>query len=71
MKGQEAEWDTVPLSLSPPAGARGLWEGRAEVASAKVPPLAGSDFQNWVERGAGLPVHPCAPAAFRLRFCDL
>lgn len=40
MKGQEAEWAAVPLSLSPPAGARGLWEGRAEVASAKVPPQA-------------------------------
>lgn len=37
-KGGEAERAPAPLSLSPPAGSRGLWEGRAEVASAKVPP---------------------------------
>lgn len=41
MKGWEAEQDTVPLSLSPPAGALGRWEGHAEVASAKVPPRLG------------------------------
>lgn len=38
MEGEEAERAPAPLSLSPPAGSRGLWEGRAEVASAKVPP---------------------------------
>ena len=27
MKGGEAERVTAPLSLSPPAGSRGLWEG--------------------------------------------
>lgn len=27
MKGREAERVTAPLSLSPPAGSRGLWEG--------------------------------------------
>lgn len=27
MKGGEAEHVTAPLSLSPPAGSRGLWEG--------------------------------------------
>lgn len=41
MKGREAEQDTVSLSLSPPAGALGRWEGHAEVASAKVPPRLG------------------------------
>lgn len=41
MKGLEAEQDAVPLSLSPPAGALGRWEGHAEVASAKVPPRLG------------------------------
>lgn len=49
MKGWEAEGVAVPLSLSPPAGPRGLWEGRAEVASAKVPPCRmGADVQNLV-----------------------
>lgn len=38
MKGGEAQRVAAPLSLSPPAGSRGLWEGLAEVASAKVPP---------------------------------
>lgn len=52
MKGGEAKWAAVPLSLSPPAGVRGLWEGHAEVASAKVPSQAGP-----TPRARGL----CAP----------
>lgn len=50
MKGGEADRATAPLSLSPPAGPRGLWEGLLRWHLRKFLLQDGADFQNSVKR---------------------
>lgn len=75
-KGGEAERAPAPLSLSPPAGSRGLWEGRAEVASAKVPPAGRvPTSRTWCEAQTPAfcpgPVDPVRVAFPRVMLCAL
>lgn len=72
MESREAERAPAPLSVSPPAGSRGLWEGRAEVASAKVPPAGwcrlaevGETHAAFCSRSAFLRLGPCDHSAHR------